>query len=55
MECEIVDEDNVPQELYDAFTNDKTIQLLTTIGWVDIDEPDFRCGNTYRVKINETN
>lgn len=45
---EITDEDNIPQQLLDAFNEGQEIQCLTSIGWVDV-EPDFRCGTTYRI------
>jgi len=51
MEYEIIDTDQIPQELLDAFHNGQTIQIASCIGWLDCDPPpEFRCGNVYRVK-----
>ena len=46
----IKDENNIPQELIEAKNNGKTIQCLTVVGYVDIDEPEFRVGVNYKIK-----
>lgn len=47
----IEDEANIPQELIDAVSQGKTIQVNTEtiVGWIDVD-PEFRCGVELRVK-----
>lgn len=50
MPYKITDENNVPQELLNAREQNKCIQCMTVIGWIDIDDPEFRVGNIYRVK-----
>lgn len=53
MNYEIEDQSNIPQELLTALEDGKVIQILSCIGWLDFTEdepPEFRCGNTYRVK-----
>ena len=46
----ITDEDNVPKELTDALENGETIQTLSSIGMIDLDEPEFRCDVDYHIK-----
>jgi len=45
----ISDEDNLPEGLTTAFKEGKTIQVGYCIGWITVDEPDFRCGLEYKV------
>ena len=49
----IVDENNLPQELLDAVEAGAAVYCESCIGWIKIDEPDFRCGLEYKVEINE--
>ena len=48
----IEDEGSIPQELLDAVSQGKTIQVNTEtiLGWIDVD-PEFRCGVELRVKL----
>jgi hypothetical protein len=47
----IEDEDNIPRELLDATTNGDRIQIDSAIGWIDIEDPEFRTLNTYRILL----
>lgn len=49
---EISNEEIIPQELLQALEQGKTIQVdsQSIVGWIDLDEPEFRCGVTYRIK-----
>lgn len=50
----VKDEDNVPLELLEARDWGYKIQCKAAPGiWVDLDDPDFRCGVTYRI-LEET-
>lgn len=48
---EVIDEDNIPQELLDAREDGREIQVESAIGFITIDDPDFRCMLEYRYKI----
>ena len=49
----IEDEDNIHPDLQKAIDNNYSIQLKSCIGWIEVDEPELRCGNTYRVESGE--
>jgi hypothetical protein len=53
MTYEIEDESIIPAELLCAVESGKTIQIESCIGWLDLDNPEFRCMNVYRVKPDE--
>lgn len=46
----ITDEDNIPTELTEALENGETIQMLSAIGMIDLEEPEFRYGVDYHIK-----
>jgi hypothetical protein len=48
-EYTIEDEDNVPEALYNAIESNKRIEVLSVIGWIELEAPDFRVSNTYRI------
>lgn len=48
-EYTITDENKIPDELKIAVLRGDRIQLHTGMGWINIDDPDFRVLNTYRV------
>jgi len=50
---EVVEDGVVPEWLQTAYKAGETIQILTSIGWITIEEEDgieFRNGLTYRVR-----
>ncbi len=46
----VIEEGNIPEWLQEAYQNGKTIQVLTSIGWISLEDVDFRNSLTYRVK-----
>ena len=50
MNYEIEDESKIPLELTKAVDDGMIVQIHSCIGWIDCDNPEFRCGNIYRVK-----
>ncbi len=49
---ECVEDGVMPQEFFKAIEDGKTIQVNTTIGWIDLDSDDveFRNSVEYRIK-----
>ena len=41
----IEDENNIPSELLNA----KNVEVFTAIGWIKLDNQEFRCGVEYRI------
>ena len=41
----IEDENNIPSELLNA----ENVEVFTAIGWIKLDEPEFRCGVEYKI------
>ena len=42
---EIYDEDNIPQELLEAMVNKTPVYVDTSIGWIQVDDYEYRVGN----------
>jgi hypothetical protein len=46
---ECIEDGVVPKEFYEAEKNG-LIQVFTAIGWIDVDETEFRNSLLYRIK-----
>jgi hypothetical protein len=48
----VVEDGNIPEWLQEAYQDGKTIQVMSSIGWITLDDGDveFRNTSTYRVK-----
>ena len=45
----VEDEDDIPEELVYAVAKRIPIYVESDIGWIKLDDPDFRCNMVYRV------
>mgnify|MGYP003676853367 CR=1 FL=1 len=46
----IDDEDNIPSELKEA----NCVSIKSSIGWMTVENPEFRVGCTYKIVNEET-